>query len=72
MSSRRRKHDALQKLRMHKNNCVNPLEEYEVKNDGDIYQVVDENEYRQLVESRRQREDFVVDDGTYHELLDSL
>ena len=52
-SSRRRKQDALQKL-----------EDYEVKDEGDIYQVVDESEYRELVESRRhQRGDFVVDDG---------
>lgn len=69
-SSRRRKQDALQKLRMHKNNTglLNPLEDYEVKDEGDIYQVVDESEYQELVESRRQREDFVVDDGTYERL----
>lgn len=30
--------------------------------DGDIYEYLDEEEYRRLVESRRQRDDFVVDD----------
>ena len=36
----------------------------EIKDEDDIYDVVDESEYQSLVESRRQREDFVVDDGT--------
>ena len=31
----------------------------------DIYDVYNEDEYQNLVESRRQREDFVVDDGTF-------
>ena len=31
--------------------------------EGDVYDVVDEAEYEELVEKRRQREDFVVDDG---------
>jgi hypothetical protein len=31
--------------------------------EDDVYDVLDEDEYRNLVESRRQREDFVVDDG---------
>lgn len=39
------------------------LEEYEVADEGDVYDVVDEAEYEELVEKRRQREDFVVDDG---------
>ena len=33
------------------------------REEEDVYDVVDEDEYRSLVESRRQREDFVVDDG---------
>jgi DNA polymerase alpha subunit p180 N terminal len=33
------------------------------REEEDVYDVVDEEEYRSLVESRRQREDFVVDDG---------
>ncbi|KAG7347959.1 B family DNA polymerase [Nitzschia inconspicua] len=32
------------------------------REEEDVYDVVDEEEYRSLVESRRQREDFVVDD----------
>ena len=42
---------------------VSRMDEYEVQDDGDIYEYVDEDEYQKLVESRRQREDFVVDDG---------
>ena len=38
-------------------------EEYEIAEEETVYDVVDENEYRQLVEKRREREDFVVDDG---------
>jgi hypothetical protein len=33
------------------------------KNNGDVYDVMDEEEYRDYVERRREREDFVVDDG---------
>ena len=38
-------------------------DEYEVKED-DVYEKVDESEYKELVQRRREREDFVVDDGT--------
>jgi hypothetical protein len=40
------------------------LEGSNFREEEDVYDVVDEEEYRSLVESRRQREDFVVDDGT--------
>jgi DNA polymerase alpha subunit A len=40
------------------------LDDYEVPDEQDIYEVVEEEEYQRLVEARRQREDFVVDDGT--------
>ena len=36
-----------------------------IKEEEDVYDIVEESEYQSLVESRRQREDFVVDDGTY-------
>ena len=39
------------------------IDEYEVKDEGEVYEEVDEAQYQRLVESRRQREDFVVDDG---------
>lgn len=39
-------------------------EEYEVKEE-DIYEKVDEEEYKELVQRRREREDFVVDDGAF-------
>jgi hypothetical protein len=34
-----------------------------IKEEEDVYEYVDEQEYANLVNSRRQREDFVVDDG---------
>jgi hypothetical protein len=39
------------------------MDEYEVQDEGDVYEYLDEEEYKKLVDSRRQREDFVVDDG---------
>jgi DNA polymerase alpha subunit p180 N terminal len=39
------------------------LDDYQVPDEEDVYEVLDESEYQKLVESRRQREDFVVDDG---------
>jgi len=33
------------------------------RKNGDVYDVMDEEEYREYVERRREREDFVVDDG---------
>jgi hypothetical protein len=44
---------------------VSRMDEYEVQDEGDVYEYVDEEEYKKLVDSRRQREDFVVDDGQY-------
>ncbi len=41
-------------------------EEYEIADDGDLFDVVDEEEYTDIVQQRREREDFVVDDGTSH------
>jgi DNA polymerase alpha subunit A len=44
---------------------VSRMDDFEVEEQDDVYEYVEEEEYRKLVESRRQREDFVVDDGTY-------
>ena len=57
---------ALEAIRARRNGLVSTsrTEEYEVKDTGDIYEVVEEDEYRNLVERRRERENFVVDDGT--------
>eukprot|EP00980_Cylindrotheca_fusiformis_P010736 scaffold2423_cov116-Cylindrotheca_fusiformis.AAC.1 len=40
-----------------------------IKEEGDVYDIVDEETYRELVNTRRQREDFVVDDDglNYHD-----
>jgi len=45
------------------------LDEYEVKDETPVYDEYTEEEYRGLVESRREREDFVVDDDGlgYHD-----
>jgi hypothetical protein len=45
---------------------VSRMDEFEVEEQDDAYEYtyVEEEEYRKLVESTRQREDFVVDDGT--------
>ena len=44
-------------------------DDYTVKDEGAVYDEVDETEYASLVEKRRQREDFVVDDDGlgYHD-----
>ena len=66
-SSRSNKSAALAKLRMAKRkrdlgeDTTDEL--LEIREEEDVYDVVDESEYQSLVESRRQREDFVVDDG---------
>lgn len=61
------KKKALADLRARRNglSAVSRTDEYEVKED-DVYERLDEQEYEQLVEKRREREDFVVDDGTYY------
>jgi hypothetical protein len=41
------------------------LDDYVVPEEDDVYDILPEDEYEKLVESRRQREDFVVDDGAY-------
>ena len=66
MSSRNKK-AALEALRARKNGLVSTsrTEEYETKDAGDIYDVLEEDEYHELVDRRREREDFVVDDGTF-------
>lgn len=63
--NRATKKKALADLRARRNglSAVSRTDEYEVKED-DVYERLDEQEYEQLVEKRREREDFVVDDGT--------
>ena len=48
---------------------VSRMDEFEVEEEDDVYEIVQEDEYRKLVESRRQREDFVVDDGMYSNII---
>ena len=76
MSSRMQKKAALAKLKERRAGLSAPgsskLEEYTVADEGDIYDIVDEREYEEIVEKRRQREDFVVDDGTFLCLLASF
>jgi hypothetical protein len=39
------------------------LFEGNIKEEDDVYDLVDQEEYESLVQARRQREDFIVDDG---------
>lgn len=68
MSSRSRSKAALAKFREDKRKRLMGEDEpdFEIKEEEDVYDIVDESEYQTLVNSRRQREDFVVDDGTSH------
>ncbi len=63
--ARANKSKALAAIKARRNGLVatSRTEEYEVKED-DIYEKLDESEYEELVQRRREREDFVVDDGT--------
>ena len=69
MSSRREKRAALARFRSAKRkrelgeDAEDVFEGANIREEDDVYDVYDENEYKSLVESRRQREDFVVDDG---------
>jgi hypothetical protein len=62
--NKKSKREALEKLRARKEGRAlsSRTEEFEVK-ENDIYEQMDEDEYQKLVEARREREDFVVDDG---------
>ena len=65
MSSKAKKKAALNAIRARKRGAVfsSRTDEYEVTDPGDVYDVVEEEDYRTLVDKRRDREDFVVDDG---------
>ena len=69
MSSRRaQKAAALKALRDRRSGLAGApdstrTDDYEFQYEGDVYDVVAEEDYEDLVEKRRQREDFVVDDG---------
>jgi predicted GTPase len=68
MSSRATQKAALAKLRDAKRRRAlgeeEDLFEGNIKEEEDVYDVYAEEDYQDLVNSRRQREDFVVDDGT--------
>lgn len=48
------------------------IDEVEIKEEEDVYDEVAEEDYQKLVEARRQREDFVVDDGAYTRIVPSF
>ncbi|CAB9498953.1 DNA polymerase alpha catalytic subunit (Fragment) [Seminavis robusta] len=60
-SRRQKKSAALASLRQRRQQGFD-LDDVEIKDEEDIYEVVDEEEYGKLVNARRQREDFIVDD----------
>lgn len=43
---------------------VSALDSLELDDQGDVYDVMDDEEYEKLVEKRRAENEFVVDDGT--------
>lgn len=45
---------------------ISALDALEFEDQGDVYDMVDEEEYEQIVEARRGKNDFVVDDGAYY------
>ena len=57
---------AMNRFKNNRRNGLNVLDDDagHFKEEEDVYDLVDQEEYKNLVESRRQREDFVVDDGT--------
>jgi len=62
---------AMNRFKNNRRNCLNVLDDDagHFKEEEDLYDIVDQEEYNNLVESRRQREDFVVDDDGigYHD-----
>ena len=65
----------MNRFKKNRRNGLNVLEDDagHFKEEEDVYDLVDNEEYKNLVESRRQREDFVVDDGTLRtEILQKL
>lgn len=60
---------ALAELRARRNglSAVSRTDEYQVRGEEDIFVKVDDKDYQELVQRRREREDFVVDDGEYLE-----
>lgn len=71
--SRSTKSKALADLRARRNglSAISRTDEYEVK-DEDVYEKVGESDYQELVQRRREREDFVVDDGKFISILTFL
>lgn len=53
---------ALARIKAARNEHRNALDDFEEADDDDVYDVVDEDEYQKIVNARREREDFVVDD----------
>lgn len=44
---------------------ISALDQLELEEQDDVYDLVDDEEYEQIVEKRREEGDFVVDDGTW-------
>lgn len=48
---------------------ISALDQLELEEQDDVYDLVDDEEYEQIVEKRREEGDFVVDDGPYLAIL---
>ena len=54
---------ARENLRNARQGIVARSDQHELKEESSVFQEVDEDEYQQIVETRRKGTDFVVDDG---------
>ena len=61
--SRNKRKDLLSNLARIRSGEASRSETLEIKNEENVFDMVDEEEYQKLVEDRRKNTDFVVDDG---------
>jgi hypothetical protein len=61
--SRNKRKDLLSNLSKIRSGETSRSETLEIKNEENVFDMVDEEEYQKLVEDRRKNTDFVVDDG---------
>jgi DNA polymerase alpha subunit A len=63
MSSKAARQSKFEKLRALRKSGKKAFDEYEVEDAQELYQEVDENDYRKIVRNRLNQDDFVVDDN---------
>lgn len=48
---------------------MSALDQLELEDQGDVYDMMDDDEYEKLVEKRRAEQEFVVDDGKSRDMV---